>query len=90
MSLALLVPVAAASLLGSVHCAGMCGGFVAIAGEGASGQSPLARPAQLQRGSPRELRGARRRRGIARARARSRGQRRRALVASRRSSPARS
>jgi uncharacterized protein len=35
----LLVPVAAASLLGSIHCAGMCGGFVAIAGEGTSGKA---------------------------------------------------
>jgi uncharacterized protein len=39
VSLALLVPVAAASLLGSIHCAGMCGGFVAIAGEGVSGRA---------------------------------------------------
>ena len=39
MSLALLVPVAAASLVGSLHCAGMCGGFVAIAGEGVSGRA---------------------------------------------------
>jgi sulfite exporter TauE/SafE len=39
MSLELLVPVAAASLLGSVHCAGMCGGFVAIAGDGVSGKA---------------------------------------------------
>jgi len=39
MSLTLLVPVAAASLLGSIHCAGMCGGFVAIVGEGASGRA---------------------------------------------------
>lgn len=39
MSLALLIPVAAASLLGSVHCAGMCGGFVAIAGDGVSGKA---------------------------------------------------
>ena len=39
MSLALLVPVAAASLLGSVHCAGMCGGFVAIAGDGVTGRA---------------------------------------------------
>jgi len=39
MSLTLLVPVAAASLLGSIHCAGMCGGFVAIVGEGASGHA---------------------------------------------------
>jgi len=41
VSFALLVPVAAASLLGSVHCAGMCGGFVAIAGEGTSGRARL-------------------------------------------------
>lgn len=41
MSLALLVPIAAASLLGSIHCAGMCGGFVAIAGEGVSGRARL-------------------------------------------------
>jgi len=41
MSLSLLVPVAAASLLGSVHCAGMCGGFVAVAGDGASGKARL-------------------------------------------------
>jgi len=39
VSLALLVPVAAASLLGSVHCAGMCGGFVAIAGDGVVGRA---------------------------------------------------
>ena len=37
----LLVPVAAASLLGSVHCAAMCGGFVAIAGDGVSGRSRI-------------------------------------------------
>jgi len=41
VTLSLLVPVAAASLLGSVHCAGMCGGFVAIAGEGVSGKARL-------------------------------------------------
>lgn len=35
----LLVPIAAASLLGSVHCAGMCGGFVAMAGDGVSGSA---------------------------------------------------
>lgn len=34
MSLELVVPVVAASLLGSVHCAGMCGGFVAVVAEG--------------------------------------------------------
>jgi uncharacterized protein len=39
MSLALLVPVVAASVLGSIHCAGMCGGFVAIAGDGAIGRA---------------------------------------------------
>jgi sulfite exporter TauE/SafE len=39
VSFSLLVPVAAASLLGSVHCAGMCGGFVAIVGEGTSGKA---------------------------------------------------
>lgn len=39
MSVALLVPVAAASLLGSIHCAGMCGGFVAVVGEGVSGRA---------------------------------------------------
>jgi uncharacterized protein len=39
VSFALLVPVAAASLLGSVHCAGMCGGFVAIAGDGTRGKA---------------------------------------------------
>jgi len=39
VSLALLVPVVAASLLGSIHCAGMCGGFVAVAGEGVSGRA---------------------------------------------------
>jgi len=39
VSLALLVPVAAASLLGSVHCAGMCGGFVAITGDGVTGRA---------------------------------------------------
>lgn len=41
MNLSLLVPVAAASLLGSVHCAGMCGGFVAIAGDGVSGKARI-------------------------------------------------
>ena len=41
MSLTLLVPVAAASLLGSIHCAGMCGGFVAIAGEGTRGKARM-------------------------------------------------
>lgn len=41
MSLELLVPVAAASLLGSVHCAGMCGGFVAIVSDGLSGRTRL-------------------------------------------------
>jgi uncharacterized protein len=35
----LLVTVAAASFLGSIHCAGMCGGFVGIAGEGLRGQA---------------------------------------------------
>jgi sulfite exporter TauE/SafE len=35
----LLVTVFAASLLGSVHCAAMCGGFVAVAGEGVSGRA---------------------------------------------------
>jgi len=39
VSLTLLVPVVAASLLGSLHCAGMCGGFVAIAGEGVGGKA---------------------------------------------------
>lgn len=41
MTLSLLVPVAAASLLGSVHCAGMCGGFVAVAGAGVTGKAQL-------------------------------------------------
>lgn len=41
MSLTLLIPIAAASLLGSVHCAAMCGGFVAIAGDGVSGKARL-------------------------------------------------
>jgi hypothetical protein len=35
----LLVPVLAASLLGSVHCAAMCGGFVAMAGDGLVGRA---------------------------------------------------
>ncbi|MEI9941927.1 MAG: sulfite exporter TauE/SafE family protein [Pseudomonadota bacterium] len=39
MNFTLLVPVAAASLLGSIHCAGMCGGFVAIVGDGVSGKA---------------------------------------------------
>ena len=39
MTLEFLVPVAAASLLGSIHCAGMCGGFVAIAGDGVTGRA---------------------------------------------------
>ena len=38
MSLELLVPVVAASVLGSVHCAAMCGGFVAVVGDGVSGR----------------------------------------------------
>ncbi|HEY0464854.1 MAG TPA: sulfite exporter TauE/SafE family protein [Polyangiaceae bacterium] len=33
----LLVPITAASLLGSIHCAGMCGGFVALVSEGEAG-----------------------------------------------------
>jgi len=37
----LVIPVAAAGLLGSVHCAGMCGGFVAIAGYGVTGPKRL-------------------------------------------------
>jgi sulfite exporter TauE/SafE len=37
VSLTLLVPIAAASLLGSLHCAGMCGGFVAMVGGGTTG-----------------------------------------------------
>ncbi len=37
----LLVPVAAASLLGSVHCAAMCGGFVALAGDGVRGRARI-------------------------------------------------
>jgi uncharacterized protein len=39
VSLTLWVPVAAASLLGSIHCAGMCGGLVAVAGEGTRGRA---------------------------------------------------
>ena len=39
MNLSFLVPVAAASLLGSIHCAAMCGGFAAIAGDGATGKA---------------------------------------------------
>lgn len=39
MTLGLLLPVAAASLLGSLHCAAMCGGFVAVAGEGLDGRA---------------------------------------------------
>jgi uncharacterized protein len=42
VSLSLLVPVAAASLLGSIHCAGMCGGFVAVVSEGTSGRARFA------------------------------------------------
>lgn len=34
---ALLVAVLAASLLGSLHCVGMCGGLIAVASDGASG-----------------------------------------------------
>ena len=34
MTSALLVSVIAASFVGSIHCAGMCGGFVALAGGG--------------------------------------------------------
>ena len=33
------MPVAAASVLGSVHCAGMCGGFVAIVSDGVAGRT---------------------------------------------------
>lgn len=39
MSLELILPVAAASLLGSVHCAGMCGGFVAFVADGVTGRA---------------------------------------------------
>lgn len=39
MTPSLLVPIVVASLLGSVHCAGMCGGLVALATQGA----PVAR-----------------------------------------------
>jgi sulfite exporter TauE/SafE len=45
MSAELLIPVAAASLIGSVHCAGMCGGFVAIVGDGVTGRARY--PTQL-------------------------------------------
>ncbi|MEP7051473.1 MAG: sulfite exporter TauE/SafE family protein [Pseudomonadota bacterium] len=41
MNRELLVTVFAASLLGSVHCAAMCGGFVAVAGEGVTGRARL-------------------------------------------------
>ena len=41
MSWDLLLPVAAASVLGSVHCAAMCGGFVAIAGDGVVGRARI-------------------------------------------------
>jgi uncharacterized protein len=33
----LLVPVAVASAVGSLHCVGMCGGLIAVAGEGSRG-----------------------------------------------------
>jgi len=39
VSLTLLVPIVAASVLGSLHCAAMCGGFVAMVGEGATGKA---------------------------------------------------
>ena len=42
MSLELLVPVVAASLFGSLHCAGMCGGFVAMVGDGVPRSGRLA------------------------------------------------
>jgi uncharacterized protein len=41
MSWDLLLPVAGASVLGSVHCAAMCGGFVAIAADGVSGRARM-------------------------------------------------
>ena len=41
MSWQLLVPVAAASLLGSIHCAGMCGGFVAVVADGVAGRTRI-------------------------------------------------
>ncbi|MBI4951427.1 MAG: sulfite exporter TauE/SafE family protein, partial [Myxococcales bacterium] len=37
---ALLVGIVGASLAGSVHCAGMCGGFVALAAGGAAPTAP--------------------------------------------------
>ncbi|MDF3071424.1 MAG: putative rane protein [Polyangiaceae bacterium] len=37
MSLSWLVPVAAASAVGSLHCVGMCGGLIAVAGAGSRG-----------------------------------------------------
>ncbi len=37
MTLAWLLPVAAASAVGSLHCVGMCGGLIAVAAEGSCG-----------------------------------------------------
>lgn len=37
MTLAWLVPMISAGLLGSAHCIGMCGGLIAVASDGASG-----------------------------------------------------
>ena len=37
MSLAWLVPMVSAGLLGSAHCIGMCGGLIAVASDGATG-----------------------------------------------------
>jgi hypothetical protein len=41
MSWDLLLPVAGASVLGSVHCVAMCGGFVAVAGDGVVGRARI-------------------------------------------------
>ncbi len=40
MSLVPLVPILGASLLGSLHCLGMCGGLVAVASDGVTGRGP--------------------------------------------------
>jgi len=37
MTLGWLLPMVSAAAVGSVHCVGMCGGLIAVAGEGASG-----------------------------------------------------
>lgn len=40
MTLAWLLPMVSAALVGSVHCIGMCGGLIAVASDGAVGLKP--------------------------------------------------